>query len=105
MFRLTWYSMILAVVVPVFLMTRVAMVVLITSLEKLEAALVQMVLMMLQMEILERTFVHSAARKLKMPTASGRPVLCLHPQRARWQGVVPLPAATLAVLMMLTRAG
>ena len=73
-----------------------------TSLENLEAALVQMVLMM---PWLDRSLVHSAARKLKTLKASGRPVLCLHPQRARWQGVVPLPAATLAVLKEPTRAG
>ena len=47
MFRRTWLLMILAVVVPVFLKTRVAMVVLMTSLGDLEAALAQMVLMML----------------------------------------------------------
>ena len=86
MFRRTWLSMVLAVVVPVFL----------KMLERWKT--------FLQIN-LERTLVHSAARKLKMPTASGRPVFCLHPQRARWQGVVLLPAATLAVLMMLTRAG
>ena len=87
MFRRTWLSMVLAVVVPVFL----------KMLERWK--------MIQQMENLERTLAHSAARKLKMPTVSGRPAFCLHPQRARWQGVVPLPAATLAVLMMLTRAG
>ena len=88
MFRRTWLSMVLAVVVPVFL------------------KMLERWIFFLLMENLERTLVHSAARKLNMPTASGRPVFCLHPQRACWQGVVPLPAATLAVLMMLTpRAG
>ena len=81
MFRRTWLSMVLAVVVPVFLKTRVAMVVLMTSLENLEAALVQMVLMMLAQMIsswLDRSLVHSAARKLKTLKASGRPVPCIH---------------------------
>ena len=91
MCRRTWYLMILTVVVPIFLKTLMAMVV--------------RWRILLQMEILQRTFLHSAARKLKMSTASGRPVFCLHPQGARWQGVVPLPAATLAVLKKLTRAG
>ena len=46
MFRRAWYSMIL-MVVPAFLKTRVALVVLRTLLGKFAAALVQMVLMML----------------------------------------------------------
>ena len=33
------------------------------------------------------------------------PYAHVSPQRIRWQGVVPLPAATLAVLKKLQRAG
>ena len=51
----------------------------------------------------KRTSLHSAARELKMPIAPGRPVFCLHPQRARRRGVVPPPPATLEVFKMLPR--
>ena len=44
-------------------------------LKNLEAALVEMVLIM---PWLDRSLVHSAARKLKILKASGRPVLGLH---------------------------
>ena len=66
--------------VLIMLMRRVY-VVLMTSLEKLEAALVQMVRMVLAQMIwswLDRSLVHSAARKLKTLKASGRPVPCIH---------------------------
>ena len=61
-----------------------------------------MVLMMLMIlsamvEKLERTLLHSAARELKMSTASGRPVYCMHPQRIWRRGVVTPPRATLEV--------
>ena len=65
MFRRMWLSMVLMM----------------TSLENLEAALVQMVLMMLAQMISswwDRSLVHSAARKLKTLKASGRPVPCMH---------------------------
>ena len=45
------------------------------SLKNLEAALVEMVLILLW---LDRSLVHSAARKLKTLKASGRPVPCIH---------------------------
>ena len=50
---------------------------------------------------LKRTLLHSAARELKMLTAPGRPVQCMHPLRIRRRGVVPPPPATLEVLKML----
>ena len=91
-----------------------SMILKMTSLENLEAALVEMVLMMPWW--LDRSLVHSAARKLKTLKASGRPVPYIHnlkmlqqrgggepesrPPRGAKPGVTMLMRSTMMMMIM-----